>query len=174
MGKELIYKLVEKQITIDLSHANEKTFWDIITVVQGLKKYNPKIIASHSNCKELCNIPRNLKDEQILAIKEVNGIIGLVSIKNFCKNTNNLNDNFEEEYIKHINYIKDILGGITNIGIATDDMSYYEIQPEYYKNINVYNLKKVANGMQEMLQKNGYTKEETEKILYKNAERILF
>lgn len=171
MGKELIYKLVEKQIIIDLSHANKKTFWDIITIVQGLKKYNPKIIASHSNCKKICNAPRNLEDEQILAIKELNGIIGLVSIKNFCKNTNNLKDNFEEEYIKHINYMIDILGGVDNIGIATDDMSYYEIQPEYYKNLNIYNLETVSSNIRKLLQNNGYKQEEIEKILYKNAEK---
>lgn len=139
-----------------------------------MRQYNPKIIASHSNCKKICNVPRNLEDEQMLAIKNLNGIIGAVSIKNFCKNTKNLSKNFEKEYIKHINHMRDILGGIENIGVATDDMSYYEIQPKYYKNLNIYKLDKVANNMRELLQKNGYEREETEKILCKNFQKLFF
>lgn len=173
LGKKLIYKLIEKEIAIDLSHANKKTFWDVIKICEDLKSYNPKVMASHSNSKEICDVPRNLEDSQIIAIKDLGGIIGAVSIKNFCKDTKNLNEEFEKEYIKHINHIKYILGGVDNIGVATDDMSYYEIDPEYYKNLNIYKLENISLQLQKLLIRNGYTESETEKILYKNAERIL-
>ena len=46
--------------------------------------------------------------------------------------------NFEEKYLEHFNYIRNLLGGIENIAVATDDMKYYYIEPEYYQNANIY------------------------------------
>ena len=80
LGKILIEKLVNKKIAIDLSHANETTFFDIINICKKMKKEgkDPIVFASHSNAKKVCNVPRNLTDEQILAIKELGGIVGVV------------------------------------------------------------------------------------------------
>ncbi len=44
---------------IDVSHLNEKSFWDLTEIVEG------PVIASHSNAKALCNVARNLSDEQL-------------------------------------------------------------------------------------------------------------
>lgn len=99
------------------------------------------MFASHSNVRALCDVPRNLTDEQIIAIKKLNGVIGVVSIKRFCINTLdvcNPNIDFEQEYINHINYIRNLLGTTENIAVATDDMKYYNIEPEYYQHANVY------------------------------------
>ena len=54
---------------IDVSHAGEQTFWDVIKTTK-----NP-IIASHSNCYSLCSHYRNLTDEQIKAVGENGGVI---------------------------------------------------------------------------------------------------
>jgi membrane dipeptidase len=56
---------------IDISHTNEKTFWDII-------KLSPKpLIATHSNTRHYSNTPRNLSDEQIIALGKLNSVIGI-------------------------------------------------------------------------------------------------
>lgn len=77
LGKELIEKLVDRKIAIDLSHANEKTFYEIIELCKRLKQKgsDPIVFASHSNVKALCNVPRNLTDDQIYQIKELGGVI---------------------------------------------------------------------------------------------------
>lgn len=172
LGEELINKLVDTKIAIDLSHANEKTFYDIIEVCKKLKQKgkSPKIFASHSNAKALCNVERNLTDEQIKQIKEMDGVIGVVSIKKFCcdKDINSKNVNYEQEYINHINYFKELLGDVNNIAVSSDDMSYYYIQPEYYQNLNVYKHEEIAKKIKKGLIENNYTKEEIEKIMYKN------
>lgn len=133
LGEELINKLISKSIAIDLSHANETTFFNIISLAKKMKEEgkSPIIFASHSNAKAVCNVPRNLTDEQILAIKELDGIIGVVSVKNFCIDTKdicNVKINYGQKYIEHINYIKNLLGGVENISVATDDMNYYYIE----------------------------------------------
>ena len=179
LGKELIEKLIKKRIAIDLSHANEKTFWDIIKICKKYKEKgeNPIVFASHSNAKAICNVPRNLSDEQILAIKELGGVIGIVSIKRFCTNTKdvcNSNIDWEQKYINHINYIRDLLGGIENISVATDDMKYYYIEQEYYQNANIYEHYNVKSKLSKALEKNKYSKNEIEKILDMNfKEKIL-
>lgn len=173
LGISLVEKLVEKNIAIDLSHANEATFWDIINLCIKLKEDGKKTIvfASHSNSKTLCNVPRNLTDEQILAIKNLNGIIGVVSIKNFCVDTEDIYDSnidFEHAYIEHISYIKKLLGGVENIAVSTDDMKYYYIYPEYYQNINIYPHCDVKTRLETGLKENGYTEKEIRLILCDN------
>lgn len=180
LGEKLIHKLIEKGIAIDLSHSNEKTFWDIIKICKKYKKEgkSPIVFASHSNAKAICNVPRNLTDEQILAIKELDGVIGVVSIKRFCIDTIdvcNPNLDFEQKYIDNINYIRKLLGDIDNISVATDDMSYYYIEPEYYKNANIYHHDTVRKQLTIALEKNNYTQKEIEKILEINfKEKILY
>lgn len=175
LGEQLIEKLVNKRIAIDLSHANEKTFFDIINLCKKMKRKGeePIVFASHSNVKAICNVPRNLTDEQILAIKELGGIIGVVSIKNFCVDTNNISNfdiNFEQKYIEHINYISELLGGVENIAVSTDDMKYYFIEPEYYQNLNIYSHFEVSKKIREILIKNRYNEVEIKKILEYNFE----
>lgn len=143
-GVKLIDKLVECGITIDLSHANEKTFFDITDYLFYLKKHGKRvrIIASHSNAKTLCNVPRNLTDEQLLTIKKLGGIVGVVGVKKFCK-LGNENEVTIEDYLKHIEYIKRLFGGTSQIGIATDDMSYYPTNIEYNKTMNLFGIENV-------------------------------
>tara|TARA_Y100000590_G_scaffold460137_1_gene618774 strand:+ start:358 stop:1440 length:1083 start_codon:yes stop_codon:yes gene_type:complete len=70
-GVEVINTCNENGIIVDVSHIGEKSFWDI------KKISNKPFIASHSSVHKLCPHHRNLKDNQILAIKESEGLIGL-------------------------------------------------------------------------------------------------
>lgn len=141
LGIELVEKLVETGITIDLSHANEKTFFDITDYLSYLKQKGRaiRVIASHSNAKKICDVPRNLTDEQLLTIKKLGGIVGVVGIKRFCK-TGNIDEVTIEDFLKHIEYIANLFGGKEQIGIATDDMKYYPIDKEYYDIANLFGI----------------------------------
>lgn len=165
-GKKLIKKLTQTNIAIDVSHANTKTFYDIIKYCKKLKaeNLNPIVFASHSNCKAICNVPRNLTDNQIREIANLGGVIGIVGVKQFCSK----NEDYKEKYLKHINHIKELLGGVDNICVSTDNMEYYKIEPEKYKTMNIFKQTNVKEEIQELLIQNKYTKEEIEKILYKN------
>lgn len=169
LGEELIEKLVNKKIAIDLSHANEKTFYDIINKCKELKQkgYKPIVFASHSNTKMYCNVPRNLTDRQLLEIKYLDGIVGVVSIKEFCTRYRNLD--FEKAYINHINYLKRLFGDLNNIAVATDDMSYYKIQPEIYQNMNVFKQEEVKQKIENLLLKNNYKPEEINQMFIGNV-----
>ncbi|MDI6804743.1 MAG: dipeptidase [Bacteroidota bacterium] len=71
LGKNFIQRMDELGIIIDVSHAGEKTFWDIIETSK-----NP-IIASHSSVWNIFQHWRNLKDDQIKAIANTGGLVAV-------------------------------------------------------------------------------------------------
>lgn len=55
----------------DVSHTSDRSFWDILKLAEG------PVVASHSNCRALCDVRRNLTDEQLRAIRDTGGVIGV-------------------------------------------------------------------------------------------------
>lgn len=70
-GKQVVKRMNELGMMVDVSHVGEQTFWDVINTS------SKPVIASHSNAWALCPVSRNLKDEQILAIGKNGGVIDL-------------------------------------------------------------------------------------------------
>ena len=70
-GIEVIKTCEENNVLIDVSHIGEKSFWDINNI--STKPF----IASHSSVYNICPHFRNLKDDQIEAIRDKKGLIGL-------------------------------------------------------------------------------------------------
>lgn len=71
LGKEIIKKMNKIGMMVDLSHAGEQTFYDVIAVT------DKPILVSHSNAYSLCPHPRNLKDAQLEALKKNGGVVGV-------------------------------------------------------------------------------------------------
>jgi len=71
----------ELGMMVDISHVGEKTFWDVLKIV------NKPVIASHSSVYALCPVFRNLKDDQIKAIAKNGGVIHLNFYSGFIDST---------------------------------------------------------------------------------------
>lgn len=158
IGKELVKELNNLGIIVDVSHLNEKSFWDVID------QTSKPIIASHSNAYSICNHPRNLKDEQIRAIAETNGTIGLNFCVSFLSSDKKKDQILLEDLKKHIDHIVELVG-INHIGFGSDfdgatvpdvlkDVSYYPVLVDY-------------------LGKNGYNQEDIQKIESQNLLRVM-
>jgi microsomal dipeptidase-like Zn-dependent dipeptidase/gamma-glutamyl-gamma-aminobutyrate hydrolase PuuD len=110
-GKEVVKRMNELGLMIDISHAGEKTFWDVMQLSAK------PVIASHSSCRALCNHSRNLDDEQIKALAGNGGVIQICLYKNF------INENPEKaclsDAIKHLLHIVDLVG-VEHAGIGSD------------------------------------------------------
>ena len=78
-GAALVRRVEELGIILDVSHINEKSFWDIAKIVKE------PIMASHSNSYTLCPHPRNLKDDQLAFIREIGGVVGLNAYPEFVQ-----------------------------------------------------------------------------------------
>jgi membrane dipeptidase len=101
-GIEAIKKMNELGMIVDVSHASEETFWDVY------KYSNSFFVASHSNCKKICNHARNLTDDQIIAIGERDGLIGINLYSEFIQQKNNTTTIYD--VVKHIEYIIKLIG----------------------------------------------------------------
>lgn len=172
LGKCFLRKSIDLGLIIDLSHMNENTFYDTVKLLKEEKSKgkNIKVILSHSNCYNICSVPRNVKDKQIESLKDLDVIIGLVSYSHFISK-----DTFEVEklrniYLEHINYVVGILG-IDHVGIATDDMMFDNILFGKDKIDGVFSYKSLKKDLYKLLEKY-YNKSDIEKILYKNIERL--
>ena len=107
-GQEFVRACWKTGVAVDLSHASEQTFWDVLAVAQR------PVICTHSNAKALCDHPRNLTDEQIRAIVANDGCVGL----NFC--TDFLGGNRDvEAIVDHAEHFL-TLGAVKNLCLGTD------------------------------------------------------
>ncbi len=80
-GKQVVQRMNELGMMIDLSHVGEQTFWDAINIS------TKPVIVSHSNAYALCPIFRNLKDDQIKAVAKNGGVIDLNFYSGFIDST---------------------------------------------------------------------------------------
>lgn len=77
-GRRLIAEMDRLWMPVDLSHISDRAFWEALEVCEG------QVYASHSNCRELCAVARNLTDEMIAALAERDGVIGTHFAGHFC------------------------------------------------------------------------------------------
>ena len=70
-GKKIIHRMNQLGMMVDLSHVGEKTFWDVIGTT------NKPVLVSHSCAYTLCPVFRNLKDDQIKAVRKNAGVIDI-------------------------------------------------------------------------------------------------
>lgn len=154
-GREVIRKLDSLGVIIDVSHTGIKTIQDILQVT------NNPIIASHSGVRALRNHTRNLYDWQIQDIANSGGVIGVVFYPPFLNGTNNASI---QDVVNHINYIKNLVG-VDYVAIGSD-----------FDGIGVtpFGLEDVSKfpALTEALFNNGYSRDDVEKILYKNFRRV--
>ena len=174
LGREFIKKAIDLGISIDFSHMNKKTFYDTYELVKEEIKNGKevKVIASHSNSFKYCPHIRNLDDDQLKCLKELNGIVGVVSYSGFVLSTNSNSEDLKNKYLEHINYIVSIMGK-NNVGISTDDMDFCTYFFNEDVGPNAFNYSSIKNELNELL-KNDYSEEEIKNILYNNIHNKLF
>ena len=92
-GKEIIARMNQLGIIVDISHVGEATFWDAIHTT------TKPVIASHSNAYAICPVSRNLKDDQIIAVGKNGGVISLNFFSGFVdSNFNKKNNAFRKSH----------------------------------------------------------------------------
>ena len=168
-GRELLKRAIELGISIDVSHMNEKTFKDTINLIKEEKALGKavKVIASHSNSYSICPHLRNLDDEELRLLKEVDAIVGVVSYSEFVLDNTASNEQLREAYLKNLLHIINIMG-IDNVGVSSDDMTFYDYFFSGFNGSMVFDYKNIKNELVELLSSK-FNKEEIDKILYKNV-----
>jgi membrane dipeptidase len=69
LGREIVREMNRAGMIVDISHVSDKTFWDALETSQA------PVFASHSSCRAISNIPRNMTDEMITALGKKGGVV---------------------------------------------------------------------------------------------------
>lgn len=110
-GERLIEEMNRQGVTVDLSHAGERSFYDAVEMS------NKPVVCSHSNCKALCNHERNLTDDQLRTLAKKNGVCQVTLYEGFV--SENPSEADIRKAIEHLNHAVDIMG-IDHVGLGSD------------------------------------------------------
>lgn len=156
-GIEVTERMGELGMIVDVSHASDGTFADILQHAKG------PVVASHSNCRALCDHSRNLTDEMIRALAEKGGISGLNIYSRFLGTIGFSKVSEMTEHILHMIRV----GGSDFPAIGTDFDGISEVNQ--YEIAEPAELEKLWNA----LKCQGVTESQLDKIWSGNAIRII-
>lgn len=155
-GIEAVRYMSEKKMIVDVSHLNDGGFWDAV-------RYSmTPVIASHSNCRALVDHPRNLTDDMLRAVGEKGGLVGLNFLPGFLGTGDKAGT--LEMMIRHIRHMEE-KAGVDAIALGTDFDGFHD--PCEVRDAGSMRM------LEEEMEKNGFSINKIEKILYRNAERFL-
>ncbi|MBR5011205.1 MAG: dipeptidase [Clostridia bacterium] len=155
LGLKAVEKLNEMGIIIDVSHLNYGGFWDVARLSKK------PFVASHSCCDALFHHPRNLDDEQLKAIAESGGTVGINFFTDFIKPSPSAT--FTADIVAQAKHIKKV-AGIEAVSFGSDFDGMDSLME--FRDCAGYPLI-----VEELLKE--FTFDECEKICYKNALRVL-
>lgn len=113
-GRELVRRCNELGIMLDVSHLNERGFWDLARITTA------PIVATHSNAWALTKSTRNLTDEQLAAIRDSDGLVGLNFGTPFLRPDGERSEDTPVTRMReHIDYLVEKLG-IDRVAFGSD------------------------------------------------------
>ena len=155
LGVKVVDEMEELGIIIDVSHLSESCFWDLVEITDS------PLIASHSNCRVLCDHPRNLTDRQIEAIADRGGVIGMNFYPKFLRKEGQAS---VSDVVDHMEHIINLVG-IDHVGLGSD-FDGISSTP-----VGLEDVSKMPNITIELVSR-GYGREEIRKILGENHLRV--
>ncbi|MGB9867554.1 MAG: dipeptidase [Bacillota bacterium] len=163
-GKHTIRELGNLGILLDVSHLNERAFWDAMDEARG------PVLASHSNCKSLCDVDRNLNDDQIRAIARSGGIIGVNAWPEFV----DPREPTIERFVDHIEHIASLVGS-SRVSLGLDFCDYLsgDLTSGVVKQTKGLEDHSKLSHLAELLLKRGFHEEEVRGIMFSNALELL-
>ena len=113
-GLRLVKRCDELGVMIDLSHLNAAGFWDVA------RHSTKPLVATHSNAHGICPHSRNLTDDQLAAIKDSDGMVGLNFAAAFLRDDGRMIDDVPlEQMVRHLDNLIDKLGE-DRVGLGSD------------------------------------------------------
>ena len=164
LGKRAIQHMNDLGMIIDISHTNEKSFWDVMAIS------SKPVIATHSNTRQLSNVDRNLTDQQLSALIKQEGLIGLVAARRFVSLDESLQN--AHQLALHALHIKE-MGGIDHLAIGFDYMDFLE--GNYGRAAMASDLQDASQSQNlvQALSELGFSEQEIKKVAWGNVESFL-
>ena len=168
MGPELLREMERVGIMLDLTHLTDQAFW------QALEIYNGPVLASHNNCRAIVPHQRQFSDDQLRAIIERGGVIGMAldvwMVSTKWRSGQQWNyDILLEDIVPHIDHICELAGNANNIAIGTDLDGGFGREQSPADMDTIADLQRVP----ELLRANGYAETDIAAICHGNWLRLL-
>ena len=113
-GRELVRECNRLGVLVDLSHLNERGFWDVAALSEA------PLVATHSNAHALCPSSRNLTDRQLDAVRDSDGMVGVnFAIAFLREDGKEAADTPLETVVRHVDHLVERLG-IDRVGFGSD------------------------------------------------------
>ena len=109
-GEQVIHEMNRLGLMVELSHAGERSFYDALEISKT------PIVCSHSNAKALCDVPRNLTDEQMKALAAKGGVCQITLYNGFLRTDGKA---CIDDAMAHLYHAIDVMG-IDHVGLGTD------------------------------------------------------
>ncbi|KPU45718.1 membrane dipeptidase (peptidase family M19) [Oxobacter pfennigii] len=154
-GGEVVAEMNRLGMIIDVSHLSDEGFYDVARLSKK------PFIASHSNARAVWEHTRNLTDDMIKILAQKGGVTGINFANVFLGDSK---VSRVEDMVKHIKHIKNT-GGIGVVSLGTD----FDGIERSLEIDNAGEMDKLITG----LKKESFTEDEIDKILYKNALRVI-
>lgn len=155
-GLTMVAEMNRIGMMVDVSHLSDAGFWDVV------EHSTMPFMATHSNCRAIRDHSRNLTDEQIRALAEKGGVMGINVVKKFLIEGEDIGRlDAMVANVKHAHKI----GGIEVLAIGTD-FDGTSTNSEFQ---TIGDIKK----LEKRLREEGFTEDQLEKIFWKNALRVI-
>ena len=114
-GRALVRACNELGILVDVSHLNERGFWDVVEISDR------PVVATHSNAHALCASTRNLTDAQLQAVRDSGGVVGVNFAVTFLRadGMNDVEATGLDEIVRHVDYLAGRMG-IDHVAFGSD------------------------------------------------------
>ena len=109
-GLDVVDELNRQGILVDISHVSRQTMLD------ATRHSKAPVIASHSSVTAIADHPRNMNDEQLLALKDNGGVVQIVAFNPYVREGGDAN---VEMFVNHIDYAVNLIG-VEHVGISSD------------------------------------------------------
>jgi membrane dipeptidase len=165
-GKQVVREMNRLGMMVDVAHVSDKTFWDALETSQA------PIFSSHSSCRALADVPRNMTDQMIAAMAKKGGVIQINFSCGFLKKGSGAAGPAGEspratlaDVVKHIDHVVEI-AGVDAVGLGSD-FDGITCAPEGLDSVD-----KWPNLTRALLEE-GYTAAEIRKIYGENTLRVM-
>lgn len=120
LGREMVRAAGRLGVVVDTAHLTPRSFWQVLEEATG------PVIDSHANAKALCPHPRNLDDDQIRAIGERGGVVGICAVARFT--TEDPSEATLERMLDHLDHVTSLIGP-EHVALGPDFVDYLRVGP---------------------------------------------
>jgi membrane dipeptidase len=164
-GKGLLIEMDRLGMILDVTHLCDQNFWEALEIFHG------PIWASHQNCRTLAPWNRQFADDQIRAVIERGGVLGMafdaIMMVPGWKHLRSKPQDYQlkiSRIVDHIDHVCQLAGNTRHVGIGTDLDGGYGTEQMPLDMDSIADLQSIP----QLLRNRGYTEEDIEGIMWRN------